>query len=150
MRFRHIRDILDWTRTFHETIADHYDHLANGHDKERVGLLLHYLADHERLLSEALEHYEEKDTRKLLETAFAPDLDLPPNLDALSDKLEQVNTAGVLSMALRFHDQLITLYQGLSAKAPSPEIKALFDDIASHETREKLRAVRDADHLEDL
>ncbi len=150
MRFRHIRDILDWTRTFHETLADHYDQLAEGHERERVGLLLHYLAHHERLLSEALEHYEEKDTRKLLETAFEPDLNLPPDHQTLADTLEQVDTAGVLSLALRFHDQLITLYQGLAAKAPSQEIKALFDDIASHETREKLRAVRDTDHLEDL
>lgn len=150
MRFHTIRDILDWTRAFHGKLADEYDRLSEGHDRERVGLLLNYLAQHERALGEAIQHYEEDDIHDILGVRYAPDINLPPDLESLSSTMERVDTAGVLTLALRFHDLLVDLYQKLAATAPSPRIKALFEDIAGHEVKEKLRAVRDAGRLEDI
>jgi len=150
MRFHTIKEILDWTRTFHAKLASDYDRLAEEHERERVGLLLHYLAQHERALGEAIRHYEEDEIHDILGVAYAPDVDLPSDLDSLCNTLERVETADVLVLALRFHDLLIDLYEKLAETAPSPEIKALFEDIAQHEVKEKLRTVRDAAHLEDV
>lgn len=150
MRFRRIKDVLDWTRNFHNALAKHYDNLAIGHERDRVGILLYYLAAHERALSEAMKHYEEDEVHDVLDLWYDPDVDLPQDLDSLTDTLQQVNVDEVLKLALRFHDVLIDLYQTLSEKAPTEGIKDLFDNIAGHEVKEKLRVVRDAGRLEDL
>jgi hypothetical protein len=152
MRFRQIRDVLDWTRTFHDTLANDYDGLAKGHEKERVGMLLQYLAEHERALSGALQHYEEDAAKAVLATWYdqAPEVKLPPDLNSLCDTLEKVDTDTVLTLALVFHDLLIDMYTTLAAKAPTPAAKTLFDSLVSQETREKMRTVRDALRLEDL
>ncbi len=150
MRIHKIKDIFDWTRTFHDKLADEYTRLAQGHDRDRVGMLLNYLAEHERALSEAVKHYEEDAIHSELEIAYDPDLELPVDLEGLSRELDKVDTAGVLNLALQFHDMLVRVYQALAEKAPNPEIKGLFEDIVRHEIREKLRTARDAGRLEDI
>ncbi len=150
MRIRKIKDIFDWTRAFHSKLAEEYERLAEGHDRERVGILLNYLAQHERALGAAIEHYEDDAVHKELELAYDPDLDLPPDIESLSDKLENLDTAGVLKLAIQFHDVLVSVYESLAEQAPNPDVQALFESIARHENKEKLRAVRDAGRLEDL
>lgn len=152
MRFRQIRDVLDWTRTFHDTLANDYDGMARGHEKERVGILLHYLAAHERALSAALQHYEEDAAKSLLATWYdnAPEVKLPPDLKSLCQTLEKVDTESVLALSITFHDTLIDMYSVLATEAPTPAVKALFDDLLSQESREKMRTVRDALYLEDI
>jgi rubrerythrin len=152
MRFRQISEVLDWTRAFHDTLANDYDGLAKGHEKERVGMLLQYLAEHERALSAAIEHYQEDAVSAVLDTWYdqAPEVKLPPDLNSLCNTLEKVDTETVLSLALMFHDVLIDMYSVLASKAPSQGAKALFDSLISQETREKMRTVRDAMRLEDL
>ena len=150
MRFRTIKDIIDWTRAFHDALAAQYESLAVGHEQERAGLLLQYLSHHERTLSAALQHYEEDQEHLLLKKWYAPDLPLPEDLSTLCRKLERVDTSGVLAMALQFHDLLIDLYANLSSHAPNEEIKTLFESISNQETRDKLKTVRDAVRLEDI
>lgn len=152
MRFRQISDVLDWTRTFHDTLANDYDGMAKGHEKDRVGMLLQYLAEHERALSAALQHYQEDAAESLLATWYdqAPEIKLPPDLNALCDTLEKVDTETVLALSIAFHDILIGLYATLAAKAPTLTAKALFDNLLSQETQEKMRTVRDALRLEDI
>ncbi|MCC1497196.1 hypothetical protein [Alcanivorax sp. 1008] len=152
MRFRQISEVIDWTRTFHDTLANDYDGIAKGHEKDRVGMLLQYLAEHERALSSALQHYEEDAAESLLATWYdqAPDIKLPPDLNALCDTLEKVDTETVLELSIKFHDVLIDMYAVLAEKAPTPATKALFDNLCSGETQEKMRTVRDALRLEDL
>ncbi|MBZ2189636.1 hypothetical protein K8B33_11045 [Alcanivorax sp. JB21] len=152
MRFRRIKDVLEWTRRFHNTLANDYDGLARGQEQERVGMLLQYLAEHERALSEALQHYEEDAGAEVLNTWYdqAPEIALPPDLDSLSETLERVDTQSVLALALDFHDVLIDMYETFAAKAPTPGVQRLFDSLSSQETREKLRTARDALRLEDL
>lgn len=152
MRFRQISEVLDWTRTFHDTLANDYDGMAKGHEKDRVGMLLQYLAEHERALSAALQHYEEDAARSLLATWYdqAPEIKLPPDLNALCDTLEKIDTDSVLALSIAFHDILIDMYAVLADKAPTAAVRELFDSLRGQETREKMRTVRDALRLEDL
>ena len=150
MRFHTVKEILDWTRCFHDKLAEDYEQLAEEHERERVGMLLHYLAEHERALGEAIRHYEEDDIHDILGVAFAPDVELPSDLDALCKAPDTIDTASVLALALRFHEALEQVYQKLAETAPSERIKALFENISNHEVKEKLRTVRDAGRLEDV
>jgi len=150
MRFRNVRAIIDWTKTFHEALASEYDLMAVGHEKERVGLLLSYLADHERVLSDALTHYEDDQTHSILETCYARDVDLPEDVHALSAQIKALDTMSVMKLAVDFHEILVCLYRKLAETAPSEEVKALFENIARHEAREKINAVRNTGQFEDV
>ncbi len=150
MRFRKIKDVLDWTRAFHEALAESYDELGKGHENERVGMLLAYLSAHERTLSEAIQHYEEDQEHSVLNLWYDPDVDLPEDLTALRRELKAVEVADVLAMAIRFDDLVIDLYKVMQENAPTEEVRDLFDNIARHEHREKLAMARSAGRLEDL
>jgi len=152
MRFRQVSEVLQWAQLFHDSLAKDYETLAKDHEKDRVGMLLHYLAEHQRALGLALQHYEEDAQASVLNTWFnrVPKIDLPPDLNSLAKALEKLDTRGVLDLAITFHDALIHIYQTLAMQTSIPTIEALFQDLAGQETQEKIRTVRDALRLEDL
>lgn len=151
MRFKTVHEILDWTAAFHEQVADLYKAKARGHEQERVGLLLNYLADHEAALRDAIRNYEVDAADRLLETWFdkAPDITLPATPDKLGHLITSSETADIVKLAVVYHDQLIELYTTLREQAEVESIRELFDSLASMEKNEKMRMIRDAQHLED-
>jgi hypothetical protein len=150
MRFRRVRDVLDWTRSFHTALAEEYERLAYGHEKERVGLLLLYMAEHERTLGAALERYEEGGEHRVLEIGYAPDLQLPDDMQSVIAQVKNLDTQAVMQLAVTFHEELVQFYRGLAEHAPNAEVQALFEDIAAHEIREKIDAVRHTEEFEDV
>ena len=151
MRFQQIRDILTWTQTFHRTLGEQYESLARGPVKERVSMLLHYLADHEKVLQEAIRKYEADAPEGLLNTWFdrAPENSLPSTSHELMTQLNQAETKDVIAMAIHFHDVLIALYTQLRNLSNSHSVQELFDNLIQLEHHEKLRMVRDAMGQED-
>ena len=150
MHIRKIKDIFDWIQTFHVHLAEIYDRLAEGHDRDRVGLLLHYLAEHERALSNAVQHYMEDHIHTELDLPYDPNFELPCDTDELAQAIKAVDTAEVLRLSLQYHDELLSVYEALAERAPNPQVQALFEGMLKHEVREKLRTVRDAGRLEDI
>ena len=152
MRFQQIKDVLAWTEAFHRALGREYEQLAGHSAQPRVAMLLDYLAAHEKALADAVGHYQEDGAKGLLNTWYqsAPDFALPGDLDSLCQALDCASTGGVVAMAMDFHDLLIGLYEQLQSQAPTPEAEALFANLTSMETREKMRMVRDAEELEDL
>lgn len=152
MRFQQIKDVLAWTEAFHRALGREYEQLAGHSAQPRVAMLLDYLAAHENALADAMHQYEGDAADGLLKTWYqsAPDVALPDDLDSLCQALDCASTAGVVAMSIDFHDLLIGLYEQLTSQAPTPEAEALFANLSSLETREKMRMVRDAQELEDL
>src|SRR5690606_2414445 len=59
MRYKNIDEILAWTGRFHTELAQHYQQLARQHDRQRLEMLLSYLAEHQRRLAETLAQIRE-------------------------------------------------------------------------------------------
>lgn len=152
MRFKQISEVLDWAAALHTRLAADYKRLADDQSRTRVGLLLDYLAEHETALASALEHYQNDADQRLLRTWYdkAPEPELPESLEGLCEELDCSDTAQVVGLAIRFHDLLIDLYTLLRDEAPTASVAELFTNLASMETQEKMRMVRDAEELEDL
>ncbi len=151
-RYRQVREILDWIQVFHEALSIEYQNMANGPVRERVALLLQYLADHQRTVKATIKHFEEDADTQVLNTwhDHFPELDLPDNLHDLKSHLSTISTNDVVRLALQFHDLLIHLYEEIRNSAPTDEVKDVFDNLALMESREKERMLRDANMLEDI
>ena len=151
MRFCQVKELLDWIRAFHEELANQYDGLTDQSIKSRVGLLLTYLADHQRVLADSIEKFETDSANSLLTTWSdqCPDLELPDSLGELKNTLSGKETADVVQQAIGFHDLLIRIYTDLQEAAETDSIRELFQNLAELEKHEKLRMVRDALYLED-
>ena len=59
MSIKKTRDIIDYARGFHEKLNLYYQSLAEHTNKERLKLLLEYMARHEKHFEECLAEYEE-------------------------------------------------------------------------------------------
>jgi rubrerythrin len=59
------------------------------------------------------------------------------------------DTNEIIQNVIEFHNLLIDMYKVLEENATNPSVKALFETLARMEQQEEMRAVRDAQRLED-
>lgn len=152
MRFKTVQEILDWAAQFHGRLADLFGAASDAHQRQRIGLLLEYVADEESRLSNSLKSYEVEGADRLLATWFdkAPDIQLPEIPENLSALLESGKTDTILEYVVTFRDQMIDVYVNLREQANNDGIRAVFDSLAQMEHNEKMTLVRDAGHFEDV
>lgn len=151
MRFCKISELLAWVSTFHQALAEKYMALANEATKERAALLLKYLSEHQQLLADSVNKYSDDAAESLLTTWSdrCPELDLPDSVSQLHSSLSGKETEEIIKTVIEFHNVMIDMYKDLAEKATSPTVKVLFENLAKMEQQEEMRAVRDAQRLED-
>jgi hypothetical protein len=151
MRFCQVAELMDWINAYHQALAEQYSVLADEAVKERAALLLNYLSDHQKVLSESMGKYEMDAADSLLTTWSdqCPDLDLPESVTQLHSTLSGKDTEEIIKYVIEFHDILIDMYKALAEKATNSSVKDLFENLAEMERQEAMRTVRDAQRLED-
>jgi len=151
MRFCQMKEVLDWAVSFHDRLAEEFDRLGDDATKERVSLLLEYLADHQRMLMSSMEKYEIDVADQLLNTwsQECPPLELPESLEELRITLSGKESNDIINEAIKFHDELIRTYSELERAAEVDQVREMFANLASLEKNEKMRMVRDAQYLND-
>ncbi len=151
MRFRQVREILEWNQTIHEQLAQRYAELAQQSSDERVTLMLRYLADHETALQNAVQAYETDAADALLETWFdqAPALELPASLAELKINLQQASVMDIVKIAINTHEFLMAIYRELHDLSDVATAREVFANLLELEQHEAMRTVRDAQRLED-
>ncbi len=151
MRFCKVSELLAWVSTYHQTLAEKYMVLADETTKERAALLLKYLSQHQQVLADSVGNYVEDAADKLLVSwvDHCPDFDMPESVKKLHDSLSGKDTNEIIQNVIEFHNLLIDMYKVLEENATNPSVKALFETLARMEQQEEMRAVRDAQRLED-
>lgn len=152
MRFCQVKEILEWVQAFHIQVLDEYGRIKAESTDKRVHLLLDYLLDHERVLTESIAEYGGTLADELLNTwsQECPPMELPGSKAALDASLAGKEVADIVSQAIKYHDVLIDAYRGLHTAADSESVRELFAALADLENNEKLRMVRDAAYLADI
>ena len=152
MRYKTVKDILDWTAELHRQLGELAEKAADGPDRARLKLVVAYLADHEDRLKKAIKGFEEDTSDGVLSTWFdrAPDFKLPDlenDAEALAnaDDIEQA-----VSLVVDFHEQIVGIYSNLAEQTNNERVRELFESLASLEEHDKLRLVRNAHHLRDM
>jgi len=152
MRFCQVNEVLDWVVSFHERLSEEYNKLSDEATKERVSLLLNYLAEHQRMLVSTIEKFEIDAADAFLNTwsQDCPSLELPASLEELHVTLSGKETIDIVNEAIKFHDEMIRVYRELEGAAETDSVREIFANLASLEKNEQMRMVRDAQYLNDV
>ena len=152
MRFKTIEEVLAWTGVFHDHLAQEYERLSERDERQRVDLMLKYLADHERLLQQSVERFRAEAPERVRHSWFdmAPDVPLPGTLMEFNELCRAGDVQALVEIAVRFHDGVLGVYTSLRNQAPNESIRELFDSLVQLEHNEKLKMVRGAQQLEDI
>ena len=152
MRYKTVKDILDWTAELHRQLGELAEKAADDPDRDRLKLVIDYLADHEARLKQAIKDFEKDTPEGVLSTWFdrAPDFQLP-DLEAEAETLAHAGSIEqAVSRVVEFHDQIVSIYNNLAEQTNNEKIRDLFESLASLEEHDKLRLVRNAHHLRDM
>ena len=147
-----IKDILDWTRSLHEQLAEVYRTTSEEADSERTKMLLTYVADHEVKLAEAIEHYEKNATVTILDNWVQDYIVKNPFMQGMmtSMKFAGMDPDQILNTTVASHQHLIDMYKGLAESAQSSALKELFENMESLELHELMRMVHSTERFNDL
>ena len=146
MRFEQTKDVLEHARSFHQRVGDFYRDLSDHTEKQRLKLLLDYMAEREQELASALEQFTEGSSREVLDTWFqfcCDDETLKLCPGAMLNKemtLDEIIRAGVaLSQCF------IDLFREIANTADSEQVRAVFQNLLESEQREQKKLVRNVE-----
>jgi hypothetical protein len=150
MRYKTVQDILDQASALHQRVAALADEAAVEQDRQRLALVLDYLADHQTRLQSAIDAFKDEAGDRVLTTWFdrAPEVELPDLDEASLATLEDVDD--LIDRVVGFHDRIIELYANLRDQARIEAVEAIFADLAELEQHEKMELIQGSRQLQDV
>ncbi|WP_341502100.1 hypothetical protein [Gallaecimonas sp. GXIMD4217] len=130
MRFKQVRDLIDFTLEAHEALAKLYDRLSNQVDAERSRMMLHYLSEHERKVVGELQNYLDDAPDRLLDTWFdnASDSELLRKI-SLTQLPATADQQQILSLALDLDNRIIDSIAALVDNCPCSDSRTLLSNL---------------------
>ncbi|WP_404416772.1 ATPase [Marinospirillum sp.] len=152
MQIKTFADLIDWTRALHAKLEKCLAHCSSLHHDERATLLLEYLASHENEMEKMVAGFEQQADPKAAHTYiydYMPHNPVTSHLDC-DDHYAKLDYHEILSEVVDFHEQIISLYQTLVARADIPEATELLQSLLDMEEHETKRLVRQTERMDDL
>ncbi|MDZ7782171.1 MAG: ATPase [Halioglobus sp.] len=152
MKIETIRDIIQWSRRYHREIARRLAASISGSEKERLRMLMRYLADHERGLIAVLDKFQEHGELSALNTWCYDYLESwPIEKHPQFDKpFVQMDTGELVGAIEHEHNQIVALYRHIREQVDSASAQELMDELISLEEHSAMQAVQSANRFEDL
>jgi len=152
MQVETLKDVLNWSREFHQHLASCMHHCADQNESERAKLLLDYLADHEQKLVVVLDGFKKTADVKALNTWCLEYLDKHPIIrhEKCDKPFAQMNADEIITEITHQHGQVIELYRYLRGRDAAPSYRELLDQLLSLEEHEAMRMTQAANRLHDL
>lgn len=152
MEVRTFLDLIEWTRSLHERLAQCLTHCASLHGEERASLLLQYLASHEVAMEKMVSSFERQADPKAARTYVYDHMPHDPVTTHLAcdDHYAKLGVAAISREVFDFHEQIISLYETLISKAEIPEAVELMQSLLDMEKHETSRLVRQVERMDDL
>jgi hypothetical protein len=151
MRFKTIKDIIDFSRHLHAALSRQYAELEQLATSERAQLMLDYLNRHERHLAEALKDYEAGAAKGIMDTwlQYTPELDAHELLERVRD-MDINNVEVVVATALATDEYLREIYEEVAQRADLDDLREVARSLQQIESNEQHRLARDALRFSDL
>lgn len=151
MRFKTIKDIIDFSRHLHAALSRQYAELEQLATSERAQLMLDYLNRHEQHLAEALKDYEVGAAKGIMDTwlQYTPELDAHQVLERVRD-MDINNVEVVVATALATDEYLREIYEEVAQRADLDDLRELARSLQQIESNEQHRLARDALRFSDL
>jgi uncharacterized protein (DUF305 family) len=152
MQIETLRDVLQWTREFHNHLSTCMTHCADHHENERAKLLLNYLVKHEEKLGHLLEAFEKSESQSVLSTWTIEYLNKQPIIKHrdCSEPFAQLSSTKIMEVIIDYHQQIIELYRHLLSRSEIPKARVLLGNLLFLEEHEAMQMSQAANRLEDL
>lgn len=152
MSLETVKDILDWTQKLHQKLSDAYEEAAEEIGDERASMLLKYVAEHERVLSESITRFEKDSNVQLMDTWFQEYVDNLPFMihSPPVSGFPTSDPAAIIEMTIKAHQSLIDMYKEFAELAKTAKVKELFEEMLFLENSELKRMVTSMQRMADL
>lgn len=152
MQVESVKDILEWTVRFHHELAGCLKDCARVNQDQRAGLLLNYLADHEKTLERIMAEFEHTADLNALNTWCYEYVDKHPIVKHEHNDVPyaELDSRDIMARVTSLHEQVIEMFKDLYQRAPVESEKALLEQLFEVESHEAMRISQSANRLEDI
>jgi len=152
MNINTLKDIIHWTRNAHAHLSEHMNRSAAETGSERSQMLLNYLAEHEQLLSNKLDSFENNGDLSALNTWCYEFIDQNPILSGTGEDapFADMNSDAIAATLAEQHQKIITLYKHLLDQTDSESLKESLRQLVDMEEHEVMIMMQSANRLSDL
>lgn len=152
MAIETLKDVLHWTREFHQHLSQCLSNCSDKNTDERARMLLAYLSVHEKTLTDVVTGFEQSGEQGVLNTWCYDYVEHQPitqnvHLDA---PFSDLKTTQIMEVIVDQHKQVIELYRYLASRADTTSARELLEALRSLEEHEVMRMVQSFNRFEDL
>lgn len=150
MAYRQVKDLLQWTASFHETLGAQYRRLSTEHADERMKMALDFLADRAEHMHHSMIRYIESANSDLLDVWLLDSQEFvhPRLLDRIPRCMGCRDPQDVLANVLTAHQTLKDMYRLRAELGQMPAEKQLFQELADNQDAEARLQTRDLGRLD--
>lgn len=119
MQIETLKDILHWTKMFHEQLSLCLTHCSDANTSERARMVLDYLSDHEEKLMKVVNNFEVSGEEHALNTWSYEYVNKQPIVQHVhcDSPFAKLDTVQIMDVIVDRHAQIIELYRYLAAQA---------------------------------
>lgn len=152
MQVETLKDVLHWTREFHQHLSQCLSHCADKNTDERARMILGYLSDHEKTLSQLVSGFEKSGDEHALNTWCYEYVNKHPIVQhAHCDApFADLDATQIMAVIVDQHQQVIELYRYLASRADIPSARELLEALRSLEENEMMRMAQSTNRFGDL
>ncbi|NIB45024.1 ATPase [Pseudomaricurvus alkylphenolicus] len=151
MKIDTLKDIIHWTRDYHAHLSERMMQSSIESGNERNQMLLGYLADHEKLLSEQMEVFEHSGDITALNTWCYEWMDKNPTTEPTVDSpLADMSTDQILQLVVEQHQKIIELYRYLQSRAETDSARECLSQLLGVEEHEVMTMVQGANRMQEM
>lgn len=152
MQVETIKDILNWTVSFHKNLKDCLKHCAEQNKDERARMTLDYLSGHEASLERIVKGYLKAADQNSLNTWCYDYIEKHPFLahGHCDSPFKELDMTHIMEKTVNHHDHVIELYTHLYNRVDIASAKGLLDAIKDVEENEIKRMVQAVNRFSDM
>lgn len=152
MQIETLKDVLHWTKEFHQHLSECLSQCADKHADERARMILAYLSDHEKTLTKVVNGFETSSNEQALNTWCYEYVNKQPIVQHVhcDSPFADLNAAQIMEVIVDQHQQVIELYRYLASRADIPSTQELLASLRSLEEHEIKRMVQSTNRFEDM
>lgn len=152
MQIETLKDILHWTKGFHQHLSQCLSHCAKKNTNERAKMILTYLADHESSLVRTINSFETSDSKHALNTWCYEYVNKQPIVqnNYCDSPFAELDAAQIMEVIVDQHQQVIQLYRDLASQAVILSAQEMLASLRSVEEHEMMRMVQSVNRFSDM
>lgn len=152
MQIETLREVLHWTKEFHQHLSKCLSDCADKNTDERARMILAYLYDHEKILTRVVDGFEQSGDEHALNTWCYEYVQKHPitkhaGCDAPFGDLDATQ---IMKVIVDQHQQIIELYRYLASRAEIPSARELLETLGTLEEHEIMRMAQSANRFSDM